>query len=143
MDEPLAVAPGLIIPTEELQWRFDPSGGPGGQHANKAATRVELSFDVAASPAVPEDLRAVLLERLGARLTAGVLSLVVSESRSQWRNRQIARRRLATVLAEALHPRRSRRPTRPSRAARLRRRAEKRHRSEAKHRRRPPAPDGD
>jgi len=143
MDEPLAVAPGLIIPAEELQWRFDPSGGPGGQHANKAATRVELSFDVAASPAVPEDLRAVLLERLGARLTAGVLSLVVSESRSQWRNRQIARRRLATVLAEALHPRRSRRPTRPSRAARLRRLAEKRHRSEAKHRRRPPAPDGD
>ena len=143
MDEPLAVAPGLIIPAEELQWRFDPSGGPGGQHANKAATRVELSFDVAASPAVPEDLRAVLLERLGARLTAGVLSLVVSESRSQWRNRQIARRRLATVLAEALRPRRSRRPTRPSRAARLRRLAEKRHRSEAKHRRRPPAPDGD
>jgi ribosome-associated protein len=104
---------------------------------------VELSFDVAASPAVPEDLRAVLLERLGARLTAGVLSLVVSESRSQWRNRQIARRRLAAVLAEALRPRRSRRPTRPSRAARLRRLAEKRHRSEAKRRRRPPAPEGD
>ena len=143
MDEPLRVTPGLTLPAEELHWRFDPSGGPGGQHANKAATRVELSFDVAASPAVPEDLRAVLLERLGARLTAGVLSLVVSESRSQWRNRQIARRRLAAVLAEALRPRRSRRPTRPSRAARLRRLAEKRHRSEAKRRRQPPAPDGD
>jgi ribosome-associated protein len=138
MDEPLRVAPGLVIPAEELRWRFDTSGGPGGQHANKSSTRVELAFDVAASPAVPEPLRAVLLERLGGRLAAGVLHLVVSESRSQWRNRQIARRRLVAVLEEALRPRRSRRPTRPTGAARLRRLAEKRRRGESKRNRRPP-----
>ena len=143
MDEPLRVAPGLVIPAEELRWRFDTSGGPGGQHANKASTRVELAFDVAASPAVPEPLRAVLLERLGTRLTSGVLHLMVNESRSQWRNRQIARRRLAAMLEEALRPRRSRRPTRPTGASRLRRLAEKRRRGEAKRHRRTPDADPD
>ena len=140
MDEPLRVAPGLVIPADELRWRFDTSGGPGGQHANKSSTRVELAFDLAASPAVPEPLRAVLLERLATRLPAGVLHLVVDESRSQWRNRQIARRRLAALLEEALRPRRSRRPTRPTAASRLRRLADKRQRGEAKRHRRPPDP---
>ena len=138
MDEPLHVAPGLVIPAEELRWRFDPSGGPGGQHANKASTRVELAFDVAASPAVPEPMRALLLERLGSRLAAGELRLVVNESRSQWRNREIARRRLAATLEEALRPLRRRRATRPTAASRLRRLAVKRRRGEAKRRRRPP-----
>ncbi|MBN2112613.1 MAG: aminoacyl-tRNA hydrolase [Acidimicrobiia bacterium] len=143
MDEPLRVTPGLVIPAEELQWRFDTSGGPGGQHANRSATRVELAFDVAASPAVPEPLRAILLERLGTRISGGVLRLVVNESRSQWRNRQIARRRLADLLAEALRPRRRRRPTRPSTAARLRRLADKRRRGEIKRDRRAPGPGED
>jgi ribosome-associated protein len=143
MDEPLYVAPGLAIPAEELRWRFDPSGGPGGQHANKSSTRVELAFDLAASPAVPEPMRALLLERLGSRLAAGELRVVVSESRSQWRNREIARRRLQALLEEALRPRRQRRATRPSAAARLRRLAVKRHRGEAKRRRRPPDPGSD
>jgi ribosome-associated protein len=138
MDEPLHVAPGLVIPAEELRWRFDPSGGPGGQHANKSSTRVELAFDVAGSPAVPEPMRALLLERLGGRLTTGELRVVVNESRSQWRNREIARRRLAAALEEALRTRRPRRATRPTAAARLRRLAVKRHRGEAKRRRRPP-----
>ncbi len=138
MDEPLHAAPGLVIPAEELRWRFDPSGGPGGQHANKSSTRVELAFDVAGSPAVPEPLRSLLLERLGSRLTTGELRVVVNESRSQWRNREIARRRLAAVLEEALRTRRPRRATRPTAAARLRRLAVKRHRGEAKRRRRPP-----
>ncbi len=143
MDEPLRVTHGLVIPAEELRWRFDPSGGPGGQHANKASTRVELAFDVATSPAVPEPQRAILLDRLGTRLTAGVLHLVVSESRSQWRNRQIARRRLAAMLEEALRPRRARRPTRPTAAARLRRLADKRQRAEAKRNRQAPDTGGD
>lgn len=143
MDEPLRVAPGLVIPADELQWRFDTSGGPGGQHANRSATRVELAFDVASSPAVPEPLRALLLERLATRLSAGVLHLVVNESRSQWRNRQIARRRLADLLTEALRPRRRRRPTRPSAAARLRRLADKRHRGDVKRDRRAPRPEED
>jgi len=143
MDEPLRVTPGLVIPAEELQWRFDTSGGPGGQHANRSATRVELAFDVAASPAVPEPLRAILLERLGTRISGGVLRLVVNESRSQWRNRQIARRRLADLLSEALRPRRRRRPTRPSAAARLRRLADKQRRGEIKRHRRAPGPGED
>jgi len=143
MDEPLRVAPELVIPAEELRWRFDPSGGPGGQHANKTATRVELAFDVATSPAVPETRRALLLEQLGPRLVAGVLIVTVNESRSQWRNRQMARRRLAAILQEALRPRRRRRPTRPSAAARLRRLAAKQHRAEAKRRRQPPQPEED
>lgn len=138
MDEPLHVAPGLVIPAEELRWRFDPSGGPGGQHANKSSTRVELAFDLAASPAVPEPMRSLLLDRLGSRLAAGELRLVVNESRSQWRNREIARRRLAALLHEALQPRRRRRATRPTAASRLRRLAVKRQRGEAKRRRRPP-----
>ena len=138
MDEALHVAPGLVIPAEELRWRFDPSGGPGGQHANKSSTRVELAFDLSASPAIPEPMRALLLERLGSRLAAGELRLVVNESRSQWRNREIARRRLAATLEEALRPRRRRRATRPTAASRLRRLAVKRHRGEAKRNRRPP-----
>ncbi|MFH1330440.1 MAG: peptide chain release factor-like protein, partial [Actinomycetota bacterium] len=100
MDEPLRVAPGLVIPADELRWRFDTSGGPGGQHANRSATRVELAFDLATSPPVPEAVRARLLERLSPRAPGGVVRVVVDESRSQWRNRQTARRRLAALLAD-------------------------------------------
>lgn len=140
VDQPLRVAPGLVIPPGELHWRFDTAGGPGGQHANRSATRVELTFDLAASPAVPEELRRRLLERLGARAPGGVVRLVVDDSRSQWRNRQTARRRLAALLEEGLQVTRPRRPTRPTTASRLRRLADKRHRSEVRRRRRPPDP---
>ena len=143
MDEPLRVAPGLVIPADELRWHFDTSGGPGGQHANKSSTRVELAFDLAASPAVPEALRSRLLERLSARAPGGVVRVVVNESRSQWRNREIARHRLAALLAEAGRIPRRRRPTRPTAAARLRRLAAKRHQGEAKRRRQPPRPPDD
>ena len=138
MDEPLRVAPGLAIPADELRWHFDTSGGPGGQHANRSATRAEITFDLVGSPSVPEDLRARLLERLGARAPGGVVRVSADESRSQWRNRQTARRRLATLLAEALRVPRHRWPTRPTAASRLRRLADKRHRSEVRRRRRPP-----
>lgn len=138
MDEPLRVAPGLVIPATELRWHFDTAGGPGGQHANRSATRVELAFDLAGSPSVPETLRPRLLERLAARAPGGVLRVVVDESRSQWRNRQTARRRLAAMLAGALRVPRRRRPTRPTTASRLRRLADKRHRAEVRRRRRPP-----
>ena len=143
MHEPLRIAPGLVIPAEELRWRFDTSGGPGGQHANRSSTRVELAFDLAASPSLPEATRTLLLERVGPRLTGGTLTLVVNESRSQWRNRVIARHRLEAILAEALRPRRRRRPTRPGAAARLRRLADKRHRADTKRGRRPPGADED
>jgi ribosome-associated protein len=143
VDGALRIGPALLIPAEELQERFDTSGGPGGQHANRSATRVELAFDLAASPSLPEAVKARLLERLGPRAQGGVVRVVAVDSRSQWRNRQAARRRLAALLSEALETSRERRPTRPSAAARVRRLAEKRHRSQAKRRRRPPDAAGD
>lgn len=136
MDD-LAVG-GYLIRSSELQWRFDPSGGPGGQHANRSSTRVELRFDIGASQAFPAEVRDRLLERLGERSPRGVLAVVVDESRSQWRNRLTARRRLAELLEQALDRPRPRRPTAPTRAGRERRLAEKRRRSERKQTRRSP-----
>jgi ribosome-associated protein len=137
MDD-LRVTDDVVIPAAELEWRFDPSGGPGGQHANKSSTRVELSFDPASSAALDDRQR----QRIAASLPDGVVSVRVDESRSQWRNRQIARRRLAEIIAEALRPPPPRRrPTKPTRASRERRLAQKRNRSEKKRLRRPPSPD--
>jgi ribosome-associated protein len=142
MHEPLHVDDKLAIPPAELRWRFDPSGGPGGQHANRSSTRVELSFDLASSPSVPADLRERMLQRLGSRAAGGVVSVTVDDSRSQWRNRVIARRRLADLLRDALRPeRRARRATKPSRAARQRRLDRKRRRGHLKRMRRRPEPE--
>lgn len=129
MSDDLAVADDLVIPAGELVWRFSTSGGPGGQHANRSATRVELQFDLGASPSVDDTARRRMLGRLGPRARDGVVTVVVDESRSQWRNRQLARRRLRELVEEALRPETKRRPTRPSRAARRRRLEEKRRRS--------------
>jgi len=138
MDD-LRVNRNLVIPAAMLRWRFDPSGGPGGQHANKAATRVELSFQVAGSGLFDAAAEQRVLANLAPRLVAGVLAVVVDESRSQWRNRQIARRRLADLLDTALRPPPPpRRPTRPTRTARARRIADKRARAETKRLRRRP-----
>ncbi len=126
-----------MIPAEELQWRFGPAGGPGGQHANRAHTRVELRFDLAASRAFPADVKRRMRERLGTDL----VTVTVDETRSQWRNRSIARRRLADRLADAAHRPRPRRPTRPTRASRRRRREAKRRRAETKRLRRRPEPE--
>ena len=115
------------IPEEELVWRFSTSGGPGGQHANTANTRVELRFDVAASPSLGPRQRARLLERLGP-----VVRVVASDERSQARNRQLALDRLRSRVAEALRVPRERRPTAPSARARRSRLDEKRRRSEVK-----------
>ena len=141
VDEPLRVAPDLVIPAADLRWHFEPAGGPGGQHANRSATRAQLVFDLARSPSLPEEVRARLLERLGHRAPGGVIRVTADESRSQWRNRQAARRRLVALLEEALRVPRPRHPTRPTMAARLRRLADKRHRTETLHRRRPSPPD--
>jgi len=131
----------MVIPAAELHWRFDTSGGPGGQHANKAATRVELSFDLAASPSVADNLRIRMLERLGRRARNGVVTVLVDQSRSQWRNRAIALRRMTRLLREASRTERPRRMTRPTRASRARRLEAKRRRSETKRLRRRPSPD--
>ncbi len=126
------VTQSLRIPMSELQFKFSPSGGPGGQHANKVATRVELRFDVEGSPSIGPYQRSRLLEKLGPEVR-----VVVDEERSQLRNRQLAVERLRERLVAALHIEKSRRPTRPSKGAKERRLADKRKLSERKRSRRP------
>jgi ribosome-associated protein len=123
---------GITVPEAELDWVFDTSGGPGGQHANRNATRVTVSFDLDASASVPPDVKDRLRVKLVGRVRDGVIVVTVDDTRSQWRNRAIARDRLASMLSDALTPRRSRRPTRPTRASRRRRLETKRHRGEIK-----------
>jgi ribosome-associated protein len=94
----------VSIPETELSWRFSRSSGPGGQHVNTSATAAELSFDVANSPSLPEPLRRRALERLAGRLVRGVLTIRAEEYRSQLRNRDAARARLAAVLGDAIAP---------------------------------------
>ena len=123
----------LVLPERELNWRFSRSSGPGGQGVNTTDSRVELSFDLARSPSVPEDLRERALRRLASRLVDGVLTITASEHRSQLRNREAARERLAGTLraATAADPP-QRRPTRPSAGAKRRRLDAKSRRSAVK-----------
>jgi ribosome-associated protein len=131
---------GTTIPPEELSWRFSRSAGPGGQSVNTTDSRVELSFDVARSTALPTVYKQRALRALAGRLAGGVLTVTASETRSQLRNREAAAERMAALLTEATGPPpRTRRPTRPSRAARERRLADKRRTSEIKRLRRPDA----
>ena len=130
--ETVRVSSSLRIPVSELRFRFSPSGGPGGQHANKVATRVELRFDVAGSPSLGPHQRARLLERLGTEVR-----VVADDERSQVRNRQLAVERFAERMAAALRVDKHRRPTRPSKGAKERRLADKRRLSERKRARRP------
>jgi ribosome-associated protein len=125
------------IPDDEIVWRFDTSGGPGGQHANRSNTRVELRFDVAASRAFDDELRARLVSKLGPEVR-----IIEARSRSQSTNRTRAIRRLHAQLETAAKPdAQPRRRTRPSRAAMERRLAAKRRRSRLKGERRPPVVD--
>jgi ribosome-associated protein len=127
----------LVIPDGELRERFSRSSGPGGQSVNTADSRVELSFDVANSPSLPEWARTRAIERLGNRLVGGVLTVAASEQRSQLANRQAARARLAALLRGAVAPPpRPRIPTRPRRAANERRLEAKRTRGAVKRARR-------
>jgi ribosome-associated protein len=127
----------LLIPASDLRERFSRSSGPGGQSVNTADSRVELSFDVAHSAALPEWARARALERLAARLAGGVLTVAASEQRSQLANRQAARARLARLLRDAIAPpQRPRIPTRAGRGANERRLQAKRSRSAIKRDRR-------
>ena len=127
MMEPLPIDQEVVIPAEELGWRFSRASGPGGQGVNTTDSRVELVFDLARSRSLPEGLRRRALERLAPQLVAGVLVVVALEHRSQWRNRQAARLRLAALLRQAMAPPPPpRRPTRPSRGSVQRRLAAKR-----------------
>lgn len=129
----LPINENLALPMAELQFRFSTSGGPGGQHVNKTATRVTLLFDIANSPSLDEDTRGRLLDRLSSRLDRrGLLHIDVQDSRSQWQNRITAVARLQSLLAEALIEHPERRPTRPTRVAREARLDEKKRRSTVK-----------
>ena len=139
MNGPLAFR-GVEVPPGELAWRFSRSSGPGGQSVNTADSRVELSFDVARSPSLPDPVRARLLVRLSHRLVDGVLTIAAPEYRSQHRTREAARARLADLLTEAsAPPAPKRRPTRPTRGSKERRLAGKKRRGETKALRRRPA----
>jgi ribosome-associated protein len=139
MNDDLVVNQSIVIPADELHWSFSTSGGPGGQHANRSNTRAELRFDVGASPAIPSELKSRVTGALGKRLVDGVVVVTVDESRSQWRNRQMARKLLAEVLAAAASPPAPpRRRTKPSRAAKRRRLESKRRRSDIKRLRKRP-----
>jgi ribosome-associated protein len=123
----------FVIAESELSWRFSRSSGPGGQGVNTTDSRVELSVDLARSPSVPEELRDRALRRLSGRLTDGVITIVASEHRSQLRNREAARDRLAAALGRAVAPDPpSRRPTRPSKRAKQRRMDDKTRRGRIK-----------
>lgn len=123
----LEVSPSLRIPLAEIEVRTGPSGGPGGQHANRSHTRVELRFDVAGSPSLGPRQRERLVEKLGPSVR-----VVVDEHRSQARNRALAHERLAGRLAAALRVEAPRRPTKPSRGAVQRRLDDKRRQSDRK-----------
>jgi ribosome-associated protein len=138
---PVTVGHLLVVPADELEWRFDTSGGPGGQRANKAATRVELTWSIETSPSLTGEMRDRLLARLGPKAPGGRLTVSIDETRSQWRNRVIARRRMSELLSDAIRPVPQRRATKPTGAARRRRLEAKRRRGATKRLRRPPEPD--
>ena len=134
MADDLPVGGGLVIPGWELVETFSPSGGPGGQHANKASTRVELRFSVEHSSVLRPEQKRRVIGRVGPDLR-----IVADDERSQARNREIARARLVEALAQALVPPRRRVKTKPSRGSKERRLQAKRETSDKKAQRRRPS----
>ena len=132
----MRVRAGLEIPDSEVTVRASRSSGPGGQHANVTASRVEAVFDVASSSALSDEQKRRVMARWGPRVTA-----VAQESRGQARNRELALERLADRIDRALRVPRARRATKPTRASQERRLESKRRRSERKRERRKPTPE--
>jgi ribosome-associated protein len=131
--EELRINERLALPLAEIELRTSRSSGPGGQHANVTASRVEAVFDVEASGALDDAQRSRLLERLGPVVTA-----IAQDARGQSRNRELALRRLAQKITAGLRVQRKRRPTRPTRASKQRRLEQKRRTGEKKRARRQP-----
>ena len=137
MDDGVVINPDLNIPRAELTYRATRSGGPGGQHVNTSSTRVELVWDVKASPSITEEQRERLLQKLARRITEdGLLRLNSSGSRSQHQNKEDVTERFARVIDQALQKPKPRRKTKPSRAAKQRRLDSKRRRADVKSNRR-------
>jgi len=131
MDDPIPVNAEVAVPLSEVEIRTSRSSGPGGQHANVTASRVEAVFDVAASETLTDAQKARVTAKLGPRVTASA-----QDTRSQLRNRELALQRLAERLAHALEVPRPRTATRPTKAGRRRRLEQKKRRGEVKKQRR-------
>jgi ribosome-associated protein len=136
MDDPMPLGRHAAIPLREVTVRASRSSGPGGQHANVTASRIEASFDIAASSALSDEQKRRLIARLGPRVTA-----VAQDARSQTRNRELALERLQRRLTAGLAVRRTRTPTKPTRAATQRRLESKRRQAARKRERRAPNRD--
>jgi ribosome-associated protein len=136
MDDPMPLGREVRLPLSEITVRTSRSSGPGGQHANVTASRVEASFDVEASETLTDEQKRRIVARLGPRVTA-----VAQDARGQARNRELALERLRRRLTDALTPRRRRRPTRPTSASVERRLDVKRRQAARKRERQPPGPD--
>lgn len=133
MSGPYVIRGSVSLPEAELMWRFSRSSGPGGQHVNTSDSQVELRFDLAATDVLPEVWKDRALQRLESRLVGGVVTVRASEHRSQWRNRETALVRLASLLAEATAPPpKPRRKTRIPRGINERRLREKKQRGDTK-----------
>ena len=126
-DQILSGGPKCRIPASEVSWNFGPSGGPGGQHANRSNTRVEATLDLASAQGIEENVREFLVAKLGS-----VMKVTVDKHRSQFRNRELALKRIESQLQEALIKEKPRRPTKPKRSAVERRLKNKRKQSERK-----------
>ena len=139
----LTINSRLVIPSNELKWRFSKSSGPGGQGVNKTDSRVELVFDIKRSSVFGPFHKKRLLERLENQCVNGCLNIVASEERSQYQNRQLAMARLADLLQEGLKPPpKARKATKPTRASQKRRVTTKKHRGALKQTRQSkPSPD--
>ena len=136
VEDPLQITRDIALPLAEVTLRASRSSGPGGQHANVTASRIEASFDVAASSALTDAQKRRVIGRVGPRLTA-----VAQDARSQARNRELALERLRSRLATALAVPRTRRATKPTRASRRARLDAKRKRAQRKRERRRPGPE--
>ncbi|MGC5565463.1 alternative ribosome rescue aminoacyl-tRNA hydrolase ArfB [Streptomyces sp. FR-108] len=133
MSGPYVIRGSVSLPEAELMWRFSRSSGPGGQHVNTSDSQVELRFDLAKTESLPPVWKERALARLVGRLVDGVVAVRASEHRSQWRNRETAAVRLASLLAEAsAPPPRARRATRIPRGINERRLREKKQRGDTK-----------
>jgi ribosome-associated protein len=131
-------AGSVFVPESELRWRFSRSSGPGGQGVNTTDSRVELVWDLATSPSLPETVRLRAIDKLAGRLIDGTIVIAASEYRSQLRNRAAARARLASLLSDAIQPPTNRRRTRPTRGSVKRRVEAKKRSSQTKQLRRRP-----
>jgi len=138
----LWLAPEIVIPQHELEYRATRSSGPGGQHVNRSATRVELWWNLETTTALTPDQVATVRRRLGRRVKAdGSIRLVSQRFRSQQRNKEDAAARLAALVGRALTPRKARKATKPSKASREQRIRDKKKRSEIKKLRQQPEPE--